>query len=108
MEIRWVYITCASMAEAQDIGRSLVSERLAACANCWGGVQSVYWWEGKVVEDQEAVLIAKTTVPLLEALMQRVRALHSYSVPCIEALPAAESHPAYAAWIHETLHAAHE
>ena len=55
-----VYITAASRDEATAIGRALVEERLAACANVFTGVTSLYWWEGAVQEDDEAILILKT------------------------------------------------
>lgn len=99
MEFRFVYMTASSRDEAKRIGRALVEERLAACANVIDGMDSVYWWQGKLTEDREAVLIAKTRADLVPALSARVRALHSYTVPCVVALPILDGNPAYLAWL---------
>ena len=94
-----VYVTAADAAEADRIGRAVVVERLAACANVLPAMRSIYWWEGAVTEGNEAVLILKTTAARLAALMARVKALHSYDCPCIEAWPVADGNPDYLAWV---------
>lgn len=99
MDFRLVYMTASSRDEAKRIGRALVEERLAACANVIDGMESVYWWQGKLTEDREAVLIAKTRADLVPALTERVLALHSYTVPCVVALPLVDGNPAYLAWL---------
>jgi periplasmic divalent cation tolerance protein len=95
----FVYVTAADPAEADRIGRAAVTERLAACANILPGMRSIYWWEGRIEEGDEAVLILKTTRPRLDALMARVRELHSYDCPCIEALEVADGNPDFLAWV---------
>ncbi|MEL6846484.1 MAG: divalent cation tolerance protein CutA, partial [Bacteroidota bacterium] len=57
MSLRTLYITCRDLEEAQSIAKTVVKERLAACGNILPGMQSVYHWEGKVVEDSEVVLL---------------------------------------------------
>jgi periplasmic divalent cation tolerance protein len=99
MEFRLIYMTAGSRDEAKAIGRALVEERLAACANVIDGMESIYWWQGKLTEEREAVLIAKTRADLVPALTGRVRALHSYTVPCVVALPLVDGNPAYLAWL---------
>lgn len=99
MEKRFIYITCKDRSEAMRLGRVLVEERLAACANVLDGMTSLYWWKGEVVEDQETILILKTTADLVEALSQKVQALHSYEVPCVVALPILGGNPDYLQWI---------
>lgn len=101
MDFRFVYMTASSREEAKKIGRTLVEERLAACANVIDGMESVYWWQGKLTEDREAVLIAKTRADLVPALTERVRALHGYTVPCVVALPILDGNPDYLAWLGE-------
>jgi len=101
MEVRFVYITCGSQHEAETIGAALVEERLAACVNLIPGMTSMYRWQGKIEKDQEYVMIAKTNDATLSALIERVTALHSYEVPCIEALSVVQGHPAFLNWIHE-------
>jgi periplasmic divalent cation tolerance protein len=99
MEMSLIYITVGSVAEARKIGRTLVEERLAACVNMIDGMQSLYWWEGKVQEDREVILLAKTTGDQVPPLIQRVKAPHSYECPCIVSLPISEGNPAFLNWI---------
>jgi periplasmic divalent cation tolerance protein len=94
-----VYMTTADAAEAERIGRALVEERLAACVNILEGMRSLYWWQGNLEEGHEAVLIAKTRDGLVDALTERVRALHSYECPCVVSLPITGGHGAFLGWI---------
>jgi periplasmic divalent cation tolerance protein len=96
-----VYMTAGDRAEAVRIGRVLVEERLAACANVLDGMTSIYRWQGEVCEDGEAVLIAKTTEAQADALTERVKALHSYDCPCVVTLPVAGGNAAFLDWIAE-------
>ena len=98
-EARFVYMTCASEDEARRIGAALIEARLAACVNLIGGMRSLYRWQGKVEEGQETVLIAKTRAGLVEALTERVGALHSYDCPCVVALPIEGGNAAFIDWI---------
>ena len=93
-----VYITASSREEAAAIARALVEERLAACVN-WTPIESVYRWQGAVEEAAEILLVAKTRRAVLDALAARVRALHSYTVPEIIALPLVSGWPPYLQWI---------
>ncbi len=99
MNVVFVYVTAGDAEEAQRIGRTVVSERLAACANVLPGIASIYWWEGAVQEGSEAVLILKTTESRVAALVARVKALHSYDCPCIEVLPVMAGHAPYLEWV---------
>lgn len=99
MNATFVYITAGDAEEAKAIGRALVEERLAAAVNILAGVQSLYWWEGKIEQAVEVVVIAKTRASLVERLTERVKALHSYEVPCVVALPIAGGYPVYLDWI---------
>lgn len=95
----FVYITCASTEEARRIGAALVEARLAACVNILPGMTSLYWWQGRIEEGQETVLIAKTRDTLLDALTTHVKALHSYACPCVVAFPVQAGNADYVAWI---------
>ena len=99
MEFRLLYITCANRGEAEKIADALVESRLAACANILGEIASVYWCQGKLTRDREVALTAKTRADLVDAVIARVKALHSYQVPCIVALPLLEGNPDYFAWL---------
>jgi periplasmic divalent cation tolerance protein len=101
MDLRMVYMTAGGLDEARRIARELVESRLAACVNIIDGMNSFYWWEGKVQDDRETVLIAKTRAALVASLIEKVRTLHSYTVPCIVALPILEGHTPFLEWVHE-------
>ena len=103
MQTYWVYVTAGSREEAETIGRTLVGEEIAACANIFDGVRSVYRWQGAVHEDAEAVMIAKTTHAHLDTLIARVRELHSYDCPCVVAIPVATGNPDYLQWIADSV-----
>lgn len=98
-----VLVTAPSAAEAAKIGRTLVDERLAACANLIPAIASTYWWQGKVEQADEALLLLKTRDDLLEQIVARVRALHSYTVPEVIALPLLGGHADYLRWIDDSV-----
>jgi periplasmic divalent cation tolerance protein len=96
----WVcHVNAGSREEALRIGRALVEERLAACANVVDGLSSLYWWRGRLEETREALLILKTKGELVPALIERARQLHSYECPSVVALPIAAGNPDYLGWI---------
>ncbi len=94
-----VLVTAPTAERAAEIARAAVDERLAACGNVVPGVRSVYRWEGKVQEDEEVLLLLKTTRDRLEALRERILALHPYDVPEVIALPVEAGSAPYLAWI---------
>lgn len=98
-DFRVVLITCGSREEAEKISKVLVEEKLAACVNILSGVKSYFWWEGKVDEADEHLLIIKTSVEKIERLIEKVKELHSYSVPEIISLPILEGNTEYLRWI---------
>ena len=94
-----IYVTAPNRYEALKLARNLVESRLVACANILDGASSVYWWDGKLQEDSETVMIAKTRSPLVEAVIERVRELHPYACPCVVAVPISAGNPAFLNWI---------
>lgn len=99
MDIRMVYITCASMEEAKKIGKEIVAKRLAASVNIIDKINSFYWWEGKLQEDEEVIIIAKTRASLVHELISKVKNMHSYECPCIVTLPILEGNIDFLEWI---------
>lgn len=95
----FVYMTAGGVEQARALGRALVEERLAACVNIVDGTRSIYRWQGKVEEATEAVIVAKTTARLVDALTARVRELHDYDCPCVVAFDIAGGNPDYLEWI---------
>lgn len=94
-----VYVTVATDTEAQKIAGTVVGERLAACANIFPPIRSVYWWEGNLESADEVAVLLKTRKDVADALIERIRQLHSYDCPCIIALPVVAGNPAFLAWI---------
>ena len=94
-----VFITAADEKEAEKIAERLLAERLAACVNIVGVARSRYWWEGKLEESRETLLIAKTTPACLDGLTAAVKAVHSYQVPEIIAVPIVGGSADYLKWI---------
>jgi len=101
MEAIVVYITAPNEDEAARIAKALVEERLAGCVNIVKGIRSIYSWEGKTQDDQEVLMITKTQRYLFGPLMDRVRELHSYTVPEVIALPVIEGSEDYLNWLKE-------
>ena len=77
-----VYITCKDKKEAEKISLHLLRKRLIACANIFP-IKSMYWWEGKIENQNEVVIIAKTNNKNFKKAVNDVRKLHSYQIPCI-------------------------
>ncbi len=93
------YMTAGSVEDAKRLGRALLEERLCACVNILPGMTSLYHWQDTVAEDREVVVIAKTRAELFDRLVERVDALHGYSVPCVLELPVGRGHPEFLAWL---------
>lgn len=90
------YVTAPPDA-APTIAETLVDEQLAACVN-QVSCQSVYRWDGAVHDDEEVILLAKTTADRYDALARRVLELHPHDVPCIERFEESHVLPAFAEW----------
>jgi periplasmic divalent cation tolerance protein len=102
-QFRIVLTTASSRDEAKRIAKALVEERLAACVNLVGGVESIYRWQGKVEEAAEVLLLIKTNVEKLEALETAVRRLHSYEVPEFLIFEVNGGSAAYLKWLDDSL-----
>jgi periplasmic divalent cation tolerance protein len=99
MGVQILYITCGNREEARRIGKAAVESRLGACANIIGQMNSIYFWEDKLQDDSEAVLIIKTTEEKTEALMEMVKSLHSYDLPCMVCLPITGGYAPFLKWV---------
>lgn len=92
-----LYITNPNREIALKIATRLLEKRLIACANMFP-IDSIYQWEGEVVNDEEIVLLVKTTNTAVSAVTQAVSSLHPYSTPCILVLPS-HANDAYSSWV---------
>ena len=98
-----IYITAGDEDEARRIGRALVEEKLAACVNILPiKIKSIYRWEGDIKENGEVAMFVKTKDELADKVIDRVKELHSYEVPCIVSLPITKGNPDYLRWIEES------
>ena len=94
-----LYLTCANKDEAKTIARTLIDERLIACANILGKMTSVYRWEGTVVEDEEIAVLLKTRRDMAARATERVKELHSYDLPCVVGLPIQGGNLDFIGWL---------
>jgi len=99
-----IFVTTSSSVEAEKIGRTLVKEKLVACANILHPIRSIYRWQGKICDEPEALMVLKTRSGRIQKIIQRIRSLHSYTVPEIIALPIVAGSKEYLRWIHEVTH----
>jgi len=82
-----VYMTIGAIQDARKIAHTLVEEQLVACVNIIPKVESIYRWKGNIENDEEIVLIAKTTDANVKKTIQRIKQMHSYELPDIMVLP---------------------
>ena len=94
-----VLITAGSEEEAHKIGESLIEGKKAACVNILPGVDSLFWWEGKIDSARENLLLVKTKVSLFPEIVELVKRTHSYEVPEIIALPIIAGSEDYLKWL---------
>ncbi len=94
-----VAITSAPVEEAESLARALLESRLIACVNLLGPARSLYWWQGAIESAEESVLLMKTSATAVEALREKLSALHSYDVPEFLVFAADSGLPAYLSWV---------
>ncbi len=98
----FIYVTASSKEEAEKIAKTLLEKRLAACVNIFP-IRSYFWWEGKVDEAEEYAMIIKTRAEMFSKIRDEIKAIHSYSTPCICAIPIERGLKEFLEWIDETV-----
>jgi len=96
-----VLVTAPSMEEAEAIASALLEARAAACVSILPGVESRFWWEGRIDSSREVLLVIKTLKEAYPTVERTVTACHSYQVPEILALPVVRGHLPYLSWIRD-------
>jgi len=98
-----VLSTCASPEDAGKIARTLVEKRLAACVNILPAVRSIYRWKGAIEDDQETLLLIKSSRALFNDLSAEIERLHSYEIPEAIAIPIVDGLERYLDWMADVL-----
>lgn len=94
MNFIFVYITNPTKEEARKIARHLLEKKIIACANIFP-IDSLYWWENKIADENEFVLIIKTKEENFEKVKNEVENIHSYTIPCIVKIPVSSNEKYY-------------
>ena len=98
-----VLVTAPKLTVARKLARSILKNRLAACANLVPGAESHYWWEGKICRDVEILMVMKTSRAKLTALEKFVLAEHPYNTPEFLVLPIDSGSRRYLKWVEESM-----
>jgi len=94
-----IFITTGTDEEAQEVAKTLLNNRLAACVNIVPKINSIFWWNDTLDSAQENLLIVKSRASLLNEIVKLVKEVHSYETPEIVALPIIDGNPDYLDWI---------
>jgi periplasmic divalent cation tolerance protein len=97
-----IYITAGDLKEARKIGRILVEEHLAACANIFP-ITSIFRWKGNIDEANEFGIIVKTRTDKMKDIEKRVKEIHSYEVPCVVSFKIEDGSIDYLKWINDSV-----
>ena len=96
-------VTCSSRTEARKVAKAILKKKLAACVNIVGGLESHYWWRGKLETARECLLLIKTTRARVGRVAGAVKAAHSYEVPEVIFLPVVAGERNYLNWLGESV-----
>lgn len=98
-----IFVTTPNKKEANHIAEELIKNKLAACINIIGNIESTFWWQAKIEREKEVLLIVKSKKSKLTKIIKLVKSLHSYKVPEVIALPIVGGEKKYLRWIDESL-----
>jgi len=98
-----VLSTADSLSLAREIASALVQAREAACVNIIPGIRSIYRWEGELCDEEEFLLLIKSSSERFEAVGSKIRSLHTYQIPEIIAIPIAGGDSSYLAWLRSSV-----
>lgn len=99
MNLKLIYTTVPNEDVGKDLSRQLLDAKLIACANIFAPHTAIYEWEGKVCEEQEQVVILKTTDKHIDSLLEKLVEIHPYDTPCAIVLDPEKAHNDFAKWV---------
>ncbi|WP_027178169.1 divalent-cation tolerance protein CutA [Maridesulfovibrio bastinii] len=99
MDISIIYITAPDIAEARSIGAELMKQRLVACVNMVPSIESMFFWDGELRNENEVLMVAKTKKELVPKLTAAVKEIHSYECPCIVAFDISGGNSDFLEWV---------
>ncbi len=102
-EFSLFYTTWPEESLARHASQTLLQEKLAACTNLLPGMESHYWWQGKLETSKECILILKTRSELKAQLINRLEGLHPYDTPCILEIAVTDGNYKYLNWLNQSL-----
>jgi len=103
MEMVLAYVTAKDKAEAKKLALGLLENRLVSCVNLIEGMTSFYWWEGKIQQSEEAILVLKTRADKTQQINEWIKKTHSYETPCVLFVPVVGGNPNYVDWLNSEL-----
>ncbi len=102
MTLKMYYVPCPTTKTAQEIARALLENKKIGCANILPQMTSIYWWQDKIEQTDEVVLILKTHLEHTE-VEQAVKQLHPYEIPAIIEIKVNSTNQEYLSWIKSSL-----
>lgn len=100
---RVILVTVSNKKEAFRIAKGLLGDKLVACVNILKGVESLFWWQGKIDSAKEVLLVIKSRKDKVSSVIKLVKSMHSYETPEIISLPITTGFKPYLRWIDESL-----
>ena len=101
MEYNVIFVTTSSIAEARKISNSLITKKLIACCNIVDPIHSIFHWKNEICNENEVLLILKSTKKNFNDIVDEVKKLHSYETPEIIALPIIDGSKEYLKWLND-------
>jgi periplasmic divalent cation tolerance protein len=96
-----IYTVCSSIEEARMIGKELVHQKHCACVNIIPKIESIYFWEGEIIEDREVLLLIKAPKMNFHEIESKIKELHSYVIPCILSFSSKYTNKEYLNWMQQ-------
>lgn len=94
-----IYTTINDEQDARKIASFLIQEQIVACVNIIPNIESIYRWKGRIEEEREYILIAKTVDENVNKTINRIKELHNYEIPDIIAIPIVDGNTDYLDYI---------